>query len=679
MNTLTKGFARRVLSMLLATIMVFSLGIVGLTTASAANVELAETGRTFLVGEYLYFINHYVDGINANWISSGGVAWAHLWNGNTTYDAKFVLYDGTAEAEGAVYRAKINKEYDYKNLIITRNASNSTGPWNGEWNRTGDMTFDSNNCITKIYKDGTTYESKAYYPTRDVYLVGTFNGWIYDDGHQMVDTGANYRYELTLSLEANTTYEFKILQYGTWYGNTGTMNSGNCTNWTFGADTGNCKITTTTAGDYKFDYWGDTHTLTVTYPEVHIPFSAEVIAIAKDTVVEQGEPIIVNTSVIGTPADRGFFVSDMRLYRVTGTGVDGPYGLINDQLQYATTGLALGTYEFYVQADVVADGETNTWTSDRFSATVVEAEADTITISAANVNVYAGQTTTINVTPKLSSNIASNLVTYEFYLGNTKVDTNTKGTYDVETTDADASTTRTYRIVASTTDSNGAPISAETTVTVTIHSTSGGDGIVTIYFKSAESYGYVPSIKFGADGTYAEMTKAGAVIGHNTTNTGHYWWYSATTTAVDGKVEFSLTSPRFFKDCTYTLDVTKEAPEQDGSYEYYFAIDNLNLVTSDIINVTGKSYKNYFNTIIDMVTELTPGELVQTGSTFEYYALGDANNDGKLNIRDATIIQKDLAQITELSYAGNVVADVNGDGNVTIKDATAIQKQLAGL
>jgi len=664
MNTLTKGFARRVLSMLLATIMVFSLGIVGLTTASAANIELAETGKTF---KKIYFKPGIwdVDGAKfAAWVWDGGSGWwATVSNGS----------------EDGVYTITSNTAFSSVKLLRKNSADTTPNDWDYVWDETNDISLGDNNYVSITGWENANFSTSTYTPAENVFLVGTFNDWDYEAGLTTY-TGSNYHYELTVTLEANKTYEFKILQYGIWYGNTGTMDSGNCTNWTFGADAGNCKITTTTAGDYKFDFWGDTHTLTVTYPEVHIPFSAEVIAIAKDTVVEQGEPIIVNTSVIGTPADRGFFVSDMRLYRVISTTEsDGPYGLINDQLQYATTDLALGTYEFYVEADVVADGETNTWTSDRFSATVVEAEADTITISAANVNVYAGQTTTIKVTPKLSSNIASNLVTYEFYLGDTKVDTNTKGTYDVETTDADAGTTRTYRIVASTTDSKGTPISAETTVTVTIHSTSGGDGIVTIYFKSAESYGYVPSIKFGADGTYAEMTKTGAVIGHNTTNTGHYWWYSATTTAVDGKVEFSLTSPRFFKDCTYTLDVTKEAPETDGSYEYYFAIDNLNLVSGEVINVTGTSYKNYYNTIIDMVTELTPGELVQTGSTFEYYALGDANNDGKLNIRDATIIQKDLAEITELSYAGNVVADVNNDGNVTIKDATAIQKQLAGL
>ncbi|MBQ2687014.1 MAG: dockerin type I repeat-containing protein [Clostridia bacterium] len=57
MNTLTKSFAKRALSMLLVVIMVFSLGIVGITSASAAEVELAETGANTVAGGHVYFDN----------------------------------------------------------------------------------------------------------------------------------------------------------------------------------------------------------------------------------------------------------------------------------------------------------------------------------------------------------------------------------------------------------------------------------------------------------------------------------------------------------------------------------------------------------------------------------------------------------------------------------------------
>lgn len=58
---------------------------------------------------------------------------------------------------------------------------------------------------------------------------------------------------------------------------------------------------------------------------------------------------------------------------------------------------------------------------------------------------------------------------------------------------------------------------------------------------------------------------------------------------------------------------------------------------------------------------------------------GDADFDGKITIKDATVIQKHLAGIVEFSNAAIHFADVVGDSILNIKDATAIQKYLAGL
>lgn len=57
---------------------------------------------------------------------------------------------------------------------------------------------------------------------------------------------------------------------------------------------------------------------------------------------------------------------------------------------------------------------------------------------------------------------------------------------------------------------------------------------------------------------------------------------------------------------------------------------------------------------------------------------GDVNGDGELNISDATLIQRALAQITVLDEAQSVLADFDGDGSVTINDVTLIQKEIAG-
>lgn len=61
------------------------------------------------------------------------------------------------------------------------------------------------------------------------------------------------------------------------------------------------------------------------------------------------------------------------------------------------------------------------------------------------------------------------------------------------------------------------------------------------------------------------------------------------------------------------------------------------------------------------------------------YIPGDINNDFEVNIEDATIIQKSLAGLQNLSYKQQFAADFNGDNEVGITDVTEIQKKIADL
>lgn len=65
------------------------------------------------------------------------------------------------------------------------------------------------------------------------------------------------------------------------------------------------------------------------------------------------------------------------------------------------------------------------------------------------------------------------------------------------------------------------------------------------------------------------------------------------------------------------------------------------------------------------------------------YLVGDADNDGGVDVRDATFIQKYVAKMLEsdpytVPYA-KFLADINEDGEITIQDATLIQKDLARI
>ncbi len=90
----------------------------------------------------------------------------------------------------------------------------------------------------------------------------------------------------------------------------------------------------------------------------------------------------------------------------------------------------------------------------------------------------------------------------------------------------------------------------------------------------------------------------------------------------------------------------------DGEYKYM--IDWLNTRASWL---SSEFHKNVYKNII----------------------LGDANLDSKVNIKDATLIQKAVAKLTSIEGDSFTAADVNGDQKLSIQDATNIQKFIANF
>ena len=59
--------------------------------------------------------------------------------------------------------------------------------------------------------------------------------------------------------------------------------------------------------------------------------------------------------------------------------------------------------------------------------------------------------------------------------------------------------------------------------------------------------------------------------------------------------------------------------------------------------------------------------------------MGDANSDGKINIKDCTSIQKYVAKIIILNEQAKALSDVYYNGSINVKDATSVQKYIAGI
>lgn len=92
----------------------------------------------------------------------------------------------------------------------------------------------------------------------------------------------------------------------------------------------------------------------------------------------------------------------------------------------------------------------------------------------------------------------------------------------------------------------------------------------------------------------------------------------------------------------------------------------------------------YFDTALKSLDDTSSTYRLYTlGETVEVVIpkvkLGDVDGNGVINIIDATLVQRYIAQITSLSDAQIKTADTTKDGSINIMDVTAIQRYIAQL
>ena len=73
------------------------------------------------------------------------------------------------------------------------------------------------------------------------------------------------------------------------------------------------------------------------------------------------------------------------------------------------------------------------------------------------------------------------------------------------------------------------------------------------------------------------------------------------------------------------------------------------------------------------------GDVTVDVETYLTVEIGDVNKDGRVNIKDATMIQKYIARLIDFDATQNIVADTNDDGVINVMDATEIQKYIAHI
>jgi len=104
-----------------------------------------------------------------------------------------------------------------------------------------------------------------------------------------------------------------------------------------------------------------------------------------------------------------------------------------------------------------------------------------------------------------------------------------------------------------------------------------------------------------------------------------------------------------------TTNTAKWTPSKDGSYSLKFVAKDSN----------GKTVEK---TMLYNVGEASSEKL-----------LGDANGDGKVDVKDATLIQKYVVLMADIAPENLSVADYNKDGKIDVKDSSAIQKSVLNV
>lgn len=225
------------------------------------------------------------------------------------------------------------------------------------------------------------------------------------------------------------------------------------------------------------------------------------------------------------------------------------------------------------------------------------------------------------------------------------------------------------------------------------------------------------SLNLSADGAYTIKVTAkdakGATVSKETTLYIQNGEVSIPTRPSDPAEELSSTIT-VTKDSENYIVATAQGVGGTGDYQYQFAVNGtvyqkysekntfkcqlpydgdytIEVFVKDSAGTSVSKPKDFAIVGGEIQFETTPPTTVPTKPTekptvkptnpgdLEVTLKGDADCNGKVNVKDATLIQKHVAKISTLTDQGFVNAEVDGNGKVNVKDATMIQKFIANM
>lgn len=330
-----------------------------------------------------------------------------------------------------------------------------------------------------------------------------------------------------------------------------------------------------------------------------------------------------------------------------------------------------GTSEYTVKT---LYGASNRMISNAVSVTASGESAKLTGVSlSTSSKAVAGTQITLNATPATEGTVTG--IIYSYYMSKDNAasadDTAIKtDTYLASCTATVPDTADTYYYYVKATFGETTVTSPLVSVEVTEQQ---GTHNVTFKFKAPSTSPYTPTITL--DGKSYTMELTDECLGSIYTGSLKIYWYS-----VDILVD--STKDNTIRITTRTTDLNAVYTDKFNGSEYYLAVDNL-VNGTEVVDLTAQPehIRNYYHTPLHMVhsDDISDGSLGFTYVKGNRYRMGSylVNGIATFSIDSVTAIQKLAADSIDVSELQNSLFDCNLDGVVDINDATLMQKALA--
>lgn len=662
-KTQIKRKAKRMLSLLLTAMLVISTMAVGLSVVNAATTDAAavkaEESKTFyLFYSDIGFNNDNISSWSENnkiqmkFVNGKYVAKLNLKYQNDGLNQYFAINDSPNKPTVGSQLWSATSQYDIINSIgnnITAKEPKEYGQiyfFRFAYYQLSSVTieFDGNNKVTLTDGSSTAETVKINVPTvNNATVKVTAGGQEYTSGTFDIEVGSSF----TVNVTPEKGYKFGNISY-----NNASYNNDEAI--TAVKDVTNIAVTvavdTVNVGFTKLD----NATINVSYTDANATSATAKITANTTLAMQKGTEFTVTVNP----------VADYELKSIA-------YGTAISSENSAT---------FTASADgaVTVTVEQTTPVAETVTVTVPFVENASVAVEYTNDN---GAKTTTTIT-----NANTDIVM--------KKDTDFTVTLNVNSGYKCDAITMTYVSISKT--DNPATFTASTngTLTITADISQTSTGEATIKFKSARSYMYKVSMSVNG-ATATEMTRPDKASTSNDDNFGTsytgtltFCWYTQKITVTNGE-----TTNLSFKTSGTKLNAKVSAKLEAGK-TYYFAVDDIapssNTEVTAVELPSGNTMsdqreRNYFHSARHLIYNETAEDRVLgfTNINDQKYMIGqlldNSNSADALSVVSATAVQKSVTYVEEYSYLQNTLLDANMDGKLDVKDATLIQKAVVGL